>query len=94
MKAQYTQLSFDFEFNQVSTVVEENKCEVKKTVTARYTITKAEFEAQIALENDLINGRGAWLYQQLQRELAHERKAARALAEFEALRAEAYKCNL
>jgi hypothetical protein len=94
MKAQYTQLSFDFEFNQVSTVVEENKCEVKKTVTARYTITKAEFEAQIALENDLINGRGAWLYQQLQRELAHERKAARALAEFEALRAEAYKYNL
>ena len=93
MKAQYTQLSFDFEFNQVSTVVEENKCEVKQTVTARYSITKAEFEAQMALENDLINGRGAWLYQQLQKELAHERKAARALAEFEALRAEAYKYN-
>ena len=91
MKAQYTQLSFDFEFNQVSTVVEENKCEVKQTVAARYSITKAEFEAQMALENDLINGRGAWLYQQLQRELAHERKAARMMAEFEALRAEAYK---
>ena len=94
MKAQYTQLSFDFEFNQVSTVVEkENQCEVKQTVTARYSITKAEFEAQMALENDLINGRGAWLYQQLQRELAHERKAARMMAEFEALRAEAYKYN-
>ena len=93
MKAQYTQLSFDFEFNQVSTVVEkENQCEVKQIVTA-YSITKAEFEAQMALENDLINGRGAWLYQQLQKELAHERKAARMMAEFEALRAEAYKYN-
>ena len=91
MKAQYIQLSFDFEFNQVSTVVEkENKCEVKQRVTARYSITKAEFEAQMALENDLINGRGAWLYQQLQKELAHEREAARMMAEFEALRAEAY----
>lgn len=79
MKAQYTQLSFDFEFNQVSTPAH---------------FCKADFEAQMALENDLINGRGAWLYQQLQRELAHERKAARALAEFEAMRAEAYKYNL
>ena len=58
-----------------------------------YSITKAEFEAQMALENDLINGRGAWLYAQLERELAHERKAARMMAEFEALRAEAYKYN-
>ncbi len=94
MKNQVTQLSFDFEFNQVSTVEKEIKCEVKKTVTARYSITKAEFEAQMALENDLINGRGAWLYQQLQKELEHERKAARALAEFEALRAEAYRINV
>ena len=93
MKAQYTQLSFDFEFNQVSTVVEENKCEVKQTVTARYSITKAEFEAQMALEKDLMYGRGAWLYAQLERELAHERKNERALAEFEAMRAEAYKYN-
>ena len=38
-------------------------------------------------------GRGAWLYAQLEREMAHERKAARALAEFEAMRAEAYKYN-
>ena len=94
MKAQYTQLSFDFEFNQVSTIVEkENKCEVKQAVTARCSISKAEFEAQMALENDLINGRGAWLYAQLERELARERKAARMMAEFEALRAEAYKYN-
>ena len=94
MKAQYTQLSFDFEFNQVSTIVEkENQCEVKQTVTARYSITKAEFEAQMAIENDLLSGRGAWLYKQLERSFAHERKVAQALREFEALRAEAYKYN-
>ena len=38
-------------------------------------------------------GRAAWLYAQLEREMEHERKAAKALAEFEALRAEAYKYN-
>ena len=53
MKNQVTQLSFDFEFNQVSTVEKEIKCEVKKTVTARYSITKAEFEAQLKEEERL-----------------------------------------
>lgn len=79
MKNQVTQLSFDFEFNQVSTPAH---------------FIKADSDEIMALENDLINGRGAWLYQLLLRELAHERKVARALAEFEALRAEAFKYNL
>ena len=58
-----------------------------------YHCTKEEFEAQQAIERDYMFGRAAWLYQQLEREMAHERKAAKALAEFEALRAEAYKYN-
>ena len=78
MKNQVTQLSFDFECVQPQPV---------------NSISRAEFEAQMELEKDLMYGRGAWLYAQLEREMAHERKAARALAEFEGLRAEAYKYN-
>jgi len=93
------QLSFNFEFEQVSTVQKESKCLQEqpkpKAVQTKAPVhfSKADFEEILAIENDLINGRGAWLYAQLERELEHERKAARALKEFEALRAESYKYN-
>ena len=92
MKNQVTQLSFDFECvqEQVSLTQKEVKRETK---TVRYSISRAEFEAQMELEKDLMYGRGAWLYSQLEKELARERQAAKALREFEALRAEAYKYN-
>ena len=72
-------------------VMESPKSEEIKKV--RYTCSVADFKAQQELENDLISGRGAWLYQQLERAMEHERKQARALAQFEAMRAEAYKYN-
>ena len=88
---QYTQLSFNFECSSVS---DSEKVTYKESVsTTCYHCTKEEFEAQQAIERDYMFGRAAWLYQQLEREMAHERKAAKALAEFEALRAEAYKYN-
>ena len=65
-------------------VVESPKSEVREKV--RYTCSVEDFKAQQELENDLISGRGAWLYQQLERELAHERKAQRQLDEIMALR--------
>ena len=65
-------------------VVESPKSEVIEKV--RYTCSMEDFKAQQELENDLISGRGAWLYQQLERELAHERKAQRQLDEIMALR--------
>ncbi len=88
---QYTQLAFDFECSTVSDS-EQVTYQVSVSTTC-YHCTKAEFEAQQAIERDYMFGRAAWLYQQLQKELEHERKAARALAEFKALRAEAYKYN-
>ena len=88
---QYTQLAFDFE---CSTVSDSEKVTYQESVsTTCYRCTKEEFEAQQAIERDYMFGRAAWLYQQLEREMAHERKAAKALAEFEAMRAEAYKYN-
>ena len=84
MKNQVTQLSFDFECvqEQVSLTQKEVKRETK---TVRYSITRAEFEAQMELEKDLMYGRGAWLYKQLERELAWERKREKVLNDFVAM---------
>ena len=65
-------------------IVESPKSEVIEKV--RYTCSMEDFKAQQELENDLISGRGAWLYRQLERELAHERKAQRQLDEIMAMR--------
>lgn len=96
------QLSFNFEFEQVSTapievekenIVQQPKPVAKQPVKKAPHFTKADFEEILAVENDLINGRGAWLYSQLEKELARERKRAQAERQFEALRAESYKYN-
>ncbi len=96
------QLSFNFEFEQVSTapievekenIVQQPKPVAKQPVKKAPHFTKADFEEILAVENDLINGRGAWLYSQLEKELAYERKRAQAERQFEALRAESYKYN-
>ena len=94
---QYTQLAFDFECSSVSVsekVEQKTSIQVereKSVLVERYHCTKEEFEAQQAIERDYMFGRAAWLYQQLERERADERKAGKALAEFEAMRSEAYK---
>lgn len=96
------QLSFNFEFEQVSTapidvkkeiIVQQPKPVARQPVMKAPHFTKADFEEILAVENDLINGRGAWLYSQLEKELARERKRAQAERQFEALRAESYKYN-
>ena len=96
------QLSFNFEFEQVSTapvevkkeiIVQQPKPVAMQPVKKAPHFTKADFEEILAVENDLINGRGAWLYSQLEKELARERKRAQAERQFEALRAESYKYN-
>ena len=96
------QLSFNFEFEQVSTapvevkkeiIVQQPKPVAEQPVKKAPHFTKADFEEILAVENDLINGRGAWLYSQLEKELARERKRAQAERQFEALLAESYKYN-
>lgn len=88
----YQQLELDlWSETVIATSTESQKSEVKKTV--QYTCSVEDFKAQQELENDLMHGRGAWLYQQLEREFAFERKQEQILAQFEAMRAEAYKYN-
>lgn len=73
-------------------VVESPNSEVVKEMV-RYTCSVEDFKAQQELENDLMYGRGAWLYQQLEREMAIERERERQLDNFLAMRAGAYKYN-
>ena len=90
---QHSQLQLELWSETVTTTSpESNKSKVIETV--RYTCSVEEFKAQQELEKDLSSGRGAWLYQQLERAMAHERKNAQMMAQFEAMRAEAYKYNL
>ena len=53
----------------------------------RYTCSVEDFKAQQELERDLMSGRGAWLYKQLERELAQERKREKELNAIMAMRA-------
>ena len=66
-------------------VVESPKSEVIKKV--QYTCSVEDFKAQQELERDLMSGRGAWLYKQLERELAWERAQQKALDNMMAMRA-------
>ncbi len=67
-------------------VVESPKSEVVKEM-ARYTCSVEDFKAQQELERDLMSGRGAWQYKQVERELAWERAQQKALDNMMAMRA-------
>ena len=74
-----------------ASVKESPKSEEK--IISRYTCSAADFKASQDIENDLMYGRGAWLYKQLERELAQERKREKELNTIMAMRAEDYKYN-
>ena len=67
----------------VAAPVKESPKREEKKVT--YTCSVEDFKAQMELEQDLISGRGAWLYKQLERELAFERKQQKLLNEIETM---------
>ena len=67
-------------------VIESTKSEVVKEMV-RYTCSVEDFKVQQELERDLMSGRGAWLYKQLERELACERAQQKALDNMMAMRA-------
>ena len=66
-------------------VVESPKSEVIKKV--QYTCSVEDFKAQQELERDLMSGRGAWLYKQLEKQFAWERAQEKALNDFVAMQA-------
>ena len=74
-----------------ASVKESPKSEEK--IISRYTCSAADFKASQDIENDLMYGRGAWLYAQLERELKAEQKRQKELDLVMAMRAEDYKYN-
>lgn len=74
-----------------ASVNESPKSEEK--IISRYTCSAADFKASQDIEYDLMFGRGAWLYAQLERELKAEQKRQKELDLVMAMRAEDYKYN-
>ena len=74
-----------------ASVKESPKSEEK--IISRYTCSAADFKASQDIEYDLMFGRGAWLYAQLERELKEEQTRQKELDLVMAMRAEDYKYN-
>lgn len=85
VSSQYTQLTLDFEFESTTSAP------VQQSHRVEYHLTPAEFEECQAIEHDIMYGRGAYLYKQVERELAFQRKQAQILKQFEAMRASIYQ---
>lgn len=103
---QYTQLTLDFEYEASTTapaVIAAPKASVTAPVPAAapvtatapakpsYHFTQADFEESQAIEHDIMYGRGAYLYKQIERDLAFQRESAKILKQFEAMRASIYQ---
>ena len=87
VSSQYTQLTLDFEFEASSTAI----APAAQPSKVEYHFTQADFEESQAIEHDIMYGRGAYLYQQVERELAFQREQAKILRQFEAMRASIYQ---
>lgn len=85
VSSQYTQLTLDFEFEASTTAPAAQPSKVE------YHFTQADFEESQAIEHDIMYGRGAYLYKQVERELAFQREQAKILRQFEAMRASIYQ---
>lgn len=80
---QYTQLTLDFEFEATLPTPVPSK-------EVNY-FTQEDFEEWMAIEQDIMYGRGASLYKQIERDLAVQRKQAQMIHQFEAIRASIYQ---
>lgn len=78
---QYTQLTLNFEFEATTTV----------PAKPSYHFSQAEFDEWQAIEHDIMCGRGAYLYKQIERDLAFQRESDKILRQFEAMRASIYQ---
>lgn len=87
----YTQLTLNFEFEATSTASTLASEERSALPADYFHFTKADFEEWQALENDLMFGRGAYLFNKVERELAFQHMQAQTIREFEAIRASIYQ---
>ena len=91
VSSQYTQLTLDFEFEASTTATAPTIAPAEQPSKVEYHFTQADFEESQAIEHDIMYGRGAYLYKQVERELAFQREQAKILRQFEAMRASIYQ---
>jgi len=89
VSSQYTQLTLNFEFESTTTAAA--PAPVEQPSKVEYHFTQADFEEAQAIEHDIMYGRGAYLYKQIERDLAFQRESAKILRQFEAMRASIYQ---
>ena len=80
-----TQLTLNFEYEATTTAP------ISEPSRAEYHFSQEDFEESQAIEHDIMYGRGAYLYKQVERELAFQREQAKILRQFEAMRASIYQ---
>jgi len=86
-----TQLTLDFEFEASTTAIAPTIAPAAQPSKVEYHFTQADFEESQAIEHDIMYGRGAYLYKQVERELAFQHEQAKILRQFEAMRASIYQ---
>lgn len=91
VSSQYTQLTLDFEYEASSTAITPTIAPAAQPSKVEYHFTQADFEESQAIEHDIMYGRGAYLYKEVERELAFQREQAKILRQFEAMRASIYQ---
>jgi len=80
-----TQLTLNFEYEATTAAP------ISEPSRVEYHFSQEDFEESQAIEHDIMYGRGAYLYQQVERELAFQREQAKILRQFEAMRASIYQ---
>lgn len=103
VSSKYTQLSINYEFESTTPAPAEQPSKVEyperlsngmeraASAESGYTFSIEAFEESQAIEHDIMYGRGAYLYKQVERELAFQREQAKILRQFEAMRASIYQ---
>ena len=73
-----------------ATAIESKQAE-KHNKKEYFHFTEADFAESMEIMKDMMHGRGAYLYRQVERELAQAAKAAQSVRMFENIRASIYR---
>ena len=79
-----------WEETEIATAIESTQAE-KHNKKEYFHVTEAAFAESMEILQDLMHGRGAYLYRQVERELAQAANAAKYIREFETIRNSLYQ---
>ena len=79
-----------WEETEIATAIESKQAE-KHNKKEYFHFTEADFAESMEILQDMMHGRGAYLYRQVERELAQAANAAKYIREFETIRNSLYR---